>query len=91
MTTLVDSHCHIDFSDFDGEHAALIARAADAGVTRMVTICTRLRTDLDEPDGRQERDKEPQPTDDEIAVVACEQREPSDGTQKREACCGGRP
>ena len=45
MTTLVDSHCHIDFSDFDGEHAALIARAADAGVTRMVTICTRLRNE----------------------------------------------
>ncbi|WP_377507023.1 TatD family hydrolase [Octadecabacter sp. R77987] len=45
MTTLVDSHCHIDFPDFDGEHAALIARAADAGVTRMVTICTRLRNE----------------------------------------------
>lgn len=45
MTTLVDSHCHIDFPDFDGEHAALIARAADAGVTRMVTICTKLRNE----------------------------------------------
>ncbi len=45
MTTLVDSHCHIDFPDFDGEHAALIARAAEAGVTRMVTICTRLRNE----------------------------------------------
>lgn len=40
---LVDSHCHLDFPDFDGEHEALIQRAADAGVTRMVTICTRLR------------------------------------------------
>jgi len=39
---LVDSHCHLDFPDFDGEHAALIARARAAGVTRMVTICTRL-------------------------------------------------
>lgn len=40
---IVDSHCHLDFSDFDGEHEALIGRAREAGVTRMVTICTRLR------------------------------------------------
>ncbi|WP_299363881.1 TatD family hydrolase [uncultured Paracoccus sp.] len=40
---LVDSHCHLDFPDFDGEQAALVARARAAGVTRMVTICTRLR------------------------------------------------
>ena len=40
---IVDSHCHLDFPDFDGEHEALIARARKAGVTRMVTICTRLR------------------------------------------------
>ncbi|WP_145107265.1 TatD family hydrolase [Cereibacter sediminicola] len=40
---IVDSHCHLDFPDFDGEHAALIERARSAGVTRMVTICTRLR------------------------------------------------
>ena len=45
MTTLrlTDSHCHLDFPDFEGEHAALVARAAEAGVHRMVTICTRLR------------------------------------------------
>ena len=41
--SVVDSHCHLDFPDFDGEHDALIARARAAGVTRMVTICTRLR------------------------------------------------
>ncbi|RHZ98776.1 TatD family deoxyribonuclease [Cereibacter sphaeroides] len=40
---IVDSHCHLDFPDFDGEHEALIGRARAAGVTRMVTICTRLR------------------------------------------------
>ncbi len=39
---LVDSHCHLDFADFDGEVDAIIARAAEAGVRRMVTICTRL-------------------------------------------------
>ncbi|KNG95101.1 TatD family hydrolase [Pseudaestuariivita atlantica] len=43
LPLLTDSHCHIDFPDFDGEHAALVARAADAGVHRMVTICTKLR------------------------------------------------
>ena len=40
---LVDSHCHLDFPDFEGELPALIARAQAAGVTRMVTICTNLR------------------------------------------------
>ena len=40
---ITDSHCHLDFPDFEGELPDLIARAADAGVTRMVTICTRLR------------------------------------------------
>ncbi|CUX80333.1 MAG: TatD DNase family protein [Roseibaca calidilacus] len=39
---LVDSHCHLDFPDFDGEHEELIARAHAAGVARMVTICTKL-------------------------------------------------
>ena len=42
---ITDSHCHLDFPDFDGEHADLIARATAAGVTRMVTICTRLRNE----------------------------------------------
>ncbi len=40
---LVDAHCHLDFSDFDAERAEVIDRAVAAGVTRMVTICTRLR------------------------------------------------
>ena len=39
---LVDSHCHLDFPDFDGELPQIIDRARAAGVTRMVTICTRL-------------------------------------------------
>lgn len=39
---IVDSHCHLDFPDFDGEVDAIVARAKAAGVTRMVSICTRL-------------------------------------------------
>ena len=39
---LVDSHCHLDFPDFEGQVDDIIARAREAGVTRMVTICTRL-------------------------------------------------
>jgi TatD DNase family protein len=39
---LTDSHCHLDFPDFDGEHDDIIARAAAAGVHRMVTICTKM-------------------------------------------------
>lgn len=39
---ITDSHCHLDFPDFDEERDAVIARAIDAGVTRMVTICTKL-------------------------------------------------
>jgi len=40
---ITDSHTHLDFVDFAGEVEAIIARAAEAGVHRMVTICTMLR------------------------------------------------
>jgi len=40
---IVDSHCHLDFPDFDAERSDVIDRAVAAGVTRMVTICTKLR------------------------------------------------
>ncbi|WP_226622802.1 TatD family hydrolase [Alloyangia pacifica] len=47
MTTplITDSHCHLDFPDFDEERPEIIARALEAGVHRMVTICTRLRNE----------------------------------------------
>ncbi len=40
---IVDSHCHLDFPELSAELDAVIARAHAAGVTRMVTICTRPR------------------------------------------------
>ena len=39
---ITDSHCHLDFPDFEGQLPDVIARAAAAGVTRMVSICTKL-------------------------------------------------
>src|SRR5436305_14307964 len=39
---LVDSHCHLDFADFAPEREAVIARAREAGIGTMLTICTRL-------------------------------------------------
>ena len=40
---LVDSHCHLDFPDFDEERDVIIERARTAGVNLMVTISTRVR------------------------------------------------
>jgi TatD DNase family protein len=48
MTTpapIVDSHCHLDFPDFEGQLPDIVQRAKDAGVTRMVTICTKLKNE----------------------------------------------
>lgn len=48
MTTpaqIVDSHCHLDFPDFEGEIPQLLQRAQSAGVARMVTICTKLKNE----------------------------------------------
>ncbi|PSL18977.1 TatD family hydrolase [Shimia abyssi] len=45
LPQITDSHCHLDFPDFEGQLDDIIARAAAVGVTRMVTICTRLRNE----------------------------------------------
>lgn len=42
---ITDSHCHLDFPDFDETRPEVIARAVEAGVHRMVTICTRLKNE----------------------------------------------
>src|ERR1700726_4682460 len=41
--TLVDSHCHLDFPDFASEVDAIVMRARRAGLSRLVTISTRVR------------------------------------------------
>ena len=43
MPVIVDSHCHLDFPDFEDDLDGVISRAQEAGVERMVTICTKLR------------------------------------------------
>lgn len=40
--SITDSHCHLDFPDFADDLPGVVARAQDAGVARMVTICTKL-------------------------------------------------
>ncbi|WP_165219577.1 TatD family hydrolase [Affinirhizobium pseudoryzae] len=40
---LIDTHCHLDFADFNAERDELVARAHAAGVAQMVTISTRVR------------------------------------------------
>jgi TatD DNase family protein len=40
---LIDTHCHLDFLDFEADRADIIARAKTRGVSRMITISTRVR------------------------------------------------
>lgn len=43
--TITDSHCHLDFPELIAELPEVIARAQDAGVARMVTICTKFKNE----------------------------------------------
>lgn len=40
---LIDTHCHLDFPDFEAERDDIVARAHAAGVRQMITISTRVR------------------------------------------------
>jgi TatD DNase family protein len=39
---LVDSHCHLDFPDFADDMDDIVARASEAGVKHMLSICTHV-------------------------------------------------
>jgi TatD DNase family protein len=41
---LVDSHCHLDYPEFEPDFTEIMSRARDAGVGTMLTIGTRLST-----------------------------------------------
>src|SRR5277367_1907652 len=39
---LIDTHAHLDYTDYDPDRAEVIARAANAGVTEIISIGTRI-------------------------------------------------
>ena len=39
---LIDTHAHLDYPDYDEDRAQVISRAADAGVTEIISIGTRI-------------------------------------------------
>jgi TatD DNase family protein len=39
---LIDTHAHLDYTDYDPDRAEVIGRATDAGVTEIISIGTRL-------------------------------------------------
>ncbi|NBQ64134.1 MAG: TatD family deoxyribonuclease [Verrucomicrobia bacterium] len=41
---LIDTHTHLDFSDFDPDRESVIRRAVEAGVGRIIAIGTNLQT-----------------------------------------------
>jgi TatD DNase family protein len=43
MTTVIDSHCHLDFPDFVPDLSGIVERARAADIARMVSISTRVR------------------------------------------------
>ena len=46
LPSITDSHCHLDFAEFNENLEETVEKALSSGVGRMVTICTQLK---DEP------------------------------------------
>jgi TatD DNase family protein len=43
---LIDTHAHLDYPDYDPDRAKVIARAADAAVTEIISIGTRIDSSI---------------------------------------------
>jgi len=41
---LIDTHAHLDYTDYDPDRAEVISRATDAGVTEIISIGTRIES-----------------------------------------------
>ena len=41
LPPIIDSHCHMDFPDFDDDLDQVLERARSAGVSKLLTICTK--------------------------------------------------
>ena len=54
LPSITDSHCHLDFADFNENLEETVENAVRSGVSRMVTICTQLK---DEPKVRNMAEK----------------------------------
>ncbi|PJF40486.1 MAG: hydrolase TatD [Phototrophicales bacterium] len=44
LVTLIDTHCHINFDSYDNDRSAVIERAAQAGVTRIINPAVDLES-----------------------------------------------
>ena len=38
---IIDSHCHLDFENFDDDFEDIIRRAKEIGITKILTICSK--------------------------------------------------
>jgi TatD DNase family protein len=43
---LIDTHAHLDYTDYDPDRAEVIARATDAGVTEIISIGTKIESSM---------------------------------------------
>ncbi len=41
LAPLIDSHCHLDFPEFDDDLDQIILRSKEAGISKILTICTK--------------------------------------------------